>query len=67
MRAHTDQEIIELASKEEKNPKDVTDNRVDITVDMEDENGTAHTYVVNFCKNEGGEWQVVEVSELSSL
>ena len=67
MRAHTDEEIIERASKEEKNPKDITDNRIDITVDMDDKNGTAHTYVVNFCKNEGGEWQVVEVSELSSL
>ncbi|HEY0054452.1 MAG TPA: hypothetical protein VGB63_03760 [Pedobacter sp.] len=67
MRAHTDEQIIAKASSEEKNLKDITDNRVDITVDLEDENGTTHTYVVNFCRDAGGGWQAVEVSELSSL
>jgi hypothetical protein len=67
MRAHTDEEIIKRASAEEKNLKDIKDNRIDITVDMEDEHGTTHTYVVNFCRKDDGYWQVVEVSELSSL
>lgn len=67
MRAHTDEEIIKRASVEDKNANDIKDNRIDVTVDMEDEHGTAHTYVVNFCKNNEGNWQVAEVSELSSL
>ena len=67
MRAHSDQEIIERASAEEKNPKDIQNNSINITVDMDDEHGTAHTYVVNFSKDKEGNWKPVEVSELSSL
>jgi hypothetical protein len=67
MRAHTDEEIIKCASAEEKDARDVKNDRIDVTVDMDDEHGTAHTYVVNFCRNEDGSWQAVEVSELSSL
>ena len=67
MKAHTDKEIIEKASALPKNADEIKDNRVDIAVDLDDEHGTTHTYVVNFCKDEGGSWQAAEVSELSSL
>ena len=67
MKAHTDKEIIEKASALPKNADEIKDNRVDIAVDLDDEHGTTHTYVVNFCKDESGSWQAAEVSELSSL
>ena len=67
MRAHTNEEIIKRASPEEKNEEEVRDNRIDITVDLDDEHGTTHTYVVNFCRDVGGGWQAGEVTELSSL
>ena len=67
MRAHTNDEIIDRASAMEKNAEEIKDDRIDITVDMDDEHGTTHTYVVNFCRNNNGNWQASEVSELSSL
>jgi hypothetical protein len=68
MRVHTDEEIISKASSLEKNSNNIIDNKIDIAVDLDDEHGTAHTYVVTFSRiNEGGEWSPVEVSELSSL
>lgn len=67
MRAHTDEEIIRRASAVEKKPEEIKDNRIDIAVDMEDEHGTVHTYVVNFCRDTQGSWEATEVSELSSL
>jgi hypothetical protein len=66
MRSHTDEEIIERAFKEEKDLKAMKNNRLDVTVDMDDEHGTAHTYVVNFCKDNDGSWKALEVSEISS-
>jgi hypothetical protein len=67
MRAHTDEEIIEKASAEENNFKEVASDRINVTIDLKDEHDTAHTYVVNFCKDSSGAWKAVEVSELSSL
>lgn len=67
MRAHTDEEIINCASAVEKEPKEIKDNRIDITIDLNDEHNTAHTYTVSFCRDTDGDWQVVEVLELSSL
>jgi hypothetical protein len=67
MRAHTDQEIIEHAGRMQKDPENMEDNRIDITVDMEDKEGVMHTYVVNFCRDAGGSWKAADVSELSSL
>lgn len=67
MRAHTDEEIIQKASAEEKDPNEIKDNRIDVAVDLEDIHGTTHTYVVSFCKDENGNWKALEVSELSSL
>ncbi len=66
MRSHTDEEIIERASKEDKDLKAMKNNRLDVTVDMDDEHGTAHTYVVNFCKADDGNWRVLDVTEISS-
>jgi hypothetical protein len=67
MRSHTDEAIIERASNEEKDLKAMKNNRLDVAVDMDDEHGTAHTYVVNFCKADDGSWKALEVSEISSL
>lgn len=67
MKAHSDKDIVDFASTKEKNPTDIKNNRIDIAVDMEDEHGTAHTYVVNFCRNSDGSWEASDVSELSSL
>jgi hypothetical protein len=67
MRAHTDEEIIAKATTVEKNFHEIQGDRIDITVDLDDEHGTCHTYVVNFCMNSDGSWQPAEVSELSSL
>jgi C4-type Zn-finger protein len=66
-KAHSDEEIIQKASTLEKNSENVHDNKVDITVDMDDEHGTAHTYVVTYTKEGNGNWVPVEVSEISSL
>jgi hypothetical protein len=68
MKAHSDDEIIKLASKEIQ-PELVRDNKIDIAVDLEDEHGTMHTYVVTFqCNNqEKKDWKFLEINELSSL
>ena len=67
MRAHTDDEIIQKASADKEKFKDVTADRINVTIDIKDEQDTAHTYVVNFCKESDGGWKALEVSELSSL
>lgn len=66
MRAHTDQEIIGKASAKEKDLQGMKDNRIDVAVDLDDAHGTCHTYVVTY-ERRADDWQVVEVSELSSL
>lgn len=69
MRAHSDDDIIQKALMQEKESGLVRDNKIDIAVDMEDEHGTLHTYVVSFEKNPGSEsgWKFLELNELSSL
>ncbi|HEY0896760.1 MAG TPA: hypothetical protein VGE15_09440 [Sphingobacteriaceae bacterium] len=66
MKAHTDQEIIRKASVKDKDLQEVKDNRIDVAVDLDDETGTCHTYIVTF-EQRAGDWQPVEVNELSSL
>jgi hypothetical protein len=66
MRAHTDQEIISKASLKEKNPEEVKDSRIDVAVDLDDDTGNCHTYVVTFERKQD-DWLPVEVNELSSL
>ena len=66
MRAHSNEEIINKAALKEKNPAEVKENRIDVAVDLDDETGTCHTYVVTYEK-QGNDWRVLEVNELSSL
>ena len=68
MKAHSDDEIIKLASKEIQADL-VRDNKIDIAVDLEDEHGTTHTYVVTFQCNDQDRsgWKFLEINELSSL
>ncbi|WP_207422652.1 hypothetical protein [Desertivirga brevis] len=66
MRAHTDEEILEKAAAQEKRQDMVKDNKVDIAVDLDDENGTCHTYVVTF-QQENDSWKCLQIEELSSL
>lgn len=65
-KAHTDEEIIAAAETKKSAAPDNTDDKVDIAVDLDDENGIAHTYVVTFLRKPGG-WTVFQVNELSSL
>ena len=65
-RAHTDEEIIRAASLQEKRTENILDNRADVAIDLDDEHGIMHTYVVTFSK-EGDSWKASQVSELSSL
>ena len=66
MKAHTDEQIISKASLAEKNQEQIKDDKIDIAVDLDDETGTCHTYVVTFDRS-SGEWKPVEVEEVSSL
>ncbi|WP_207425910.1 hypothetical protein [Pedobacter sp. SYSU D00535] len=67
-RAHTDEEILAKAAAIDKNQEQIKDNRVDVPVDIEDETGTAHTYVVTFIRSgETEPWKASEINELSSL
>ncbi|KAA8484367.1 hypothetical protein BDE36_1533 [Arcticibacter tournemirensis] len=65
-RAHTDEEIISKASAREKNAESITDEKIDIAVDLDDDHGVTHTYVVTFSRD-GENWVPTQVSELSSL
>ena len=68
MRAHSDQDIISKASKKEKVKAEIKGDKIDITVDMDDSTGAAHTYVVTYQKVNpvAEEWEVIDVSELST-
>lgn len=65
-RAHTDEEIISKASAREKNAESITDGKIDVAVDLDDDHGVTHTYVVTFAR-EGANWMAIQVNELSSL
>lgn len=65
MRAHTDEDIICKALAEEKDQRNIKDNKLDVVVDLDDENGNAHTYVVTLKKDDQN-WFPVEISELSA-
>lgn len=65
MRAHTDEEIICKALAEEKDQQSIKDHKLDVVVDLDDESGNAHTYVVTLKKDDQN-WQPIEISELSA-
>lgn len=65
-KAHTDEEIISKASAKEKNAESITDDKIDVAVDLDDNHGVTHTYVVTFTR-EGTNWMAIQVNELSSL
>ncbi|WP_256010513.1 hypothetical protein [Desertivirga xinjiangensis] len=69
MRPHSDEDIIRKASLQDKEAGLIRDNKIDIAVDMEDDHGTLHTYVVSFERSPGSEggWKFLELNELSSL
>lgn len=66
MRPHSNQEIIRKASEKEKNQDEIKNNRIDIAVDMDDNHGVTHTYVVTF-ERAADDWNAIDVNELSSL
>ncbi|WP_207532855.1 hypothetical protein [Desertivirga arenae] len=66
MRAHTDEEILEKADAQEKRQDMIKDSKIDVAVDLDDEHGTCHTYVVTFQQESGG-WKCLQIDELSSL
>ncbi|HEY1024287.1 MAG TPA: hypothetical protein VGE26_03925 [Sphingobacteriaceae bacterium] len=66
MKSHSDEEIIRKASAVPKDEQEITDNRIDVAVDLDDDHGTAHTYVVTFQRSDD-DWRVIEINELSSL
>lgn len=65
-KAHTDEEIIRAASLLEKTAENIQDNKADVAIDLDDEHGVRHTYVVTFTR-ENDSWKALQVSELSSL
>lgn len=66
MRAHSDEEILKKAVAQEKQQDMVKDNKIDIAVDLDDEHGTCHTYVVTF-QQENDDWKCLQIDEISSL
>jgi len=65
-KAHTDEEIISKASAKEKNAESIVDEKIDVAVDLNDDHGVTHTYVVTFTRK-GANWMAIQVNELSSL
>jgi len=66
MRAHTDEEILRKVLQKDRSTEPIKDGKVDIAVDLDDEHGTCHTYVVTF-EQKGEQWDLVQIEELSSL
>ena len=65
-KAHSEEEIIKAALQKDKDGVAAENNKVDVAVDLEDENEVTHTYVVTFQKN-SNDWKAIQVSEISSL
>jgi len=66
MRVHTDEEILKKVLLVDKYQEEIKDGKLDIAVDLDDEHGTCHTYVVTFLQNDG-EWECAQIDEISSL
>jgi hypothetical protein len=66
MRVHTDEDILRKAFEIDKYQEEPKDNKLDVAVDLDDEHGVCHTYVVSFQKN-GNEWDYISIEEISSL
>lgn len=66
MRAHTDEEILRKVLQIDEYREEMKDDKLDIAVDLDDEHGVCHTYVVTFQK-QNNKWEYVQIDEISSL
>lgn len=65
MKKHADGEIVEKARDQIIGHVEVDTDMVDISVDLKDEKGRTHTYVVSFKREEEEAWKAFDIMEVT--